>query len=462
MAKEQIEIYRNLIANGKSERVIKELLDYFSSSKAEEERYSLLLQYSANIKQSKRKYNVGVLSDADFSVAQQKFTNSLLEFLSEWLEEIEAASKQPVKNNGIRINSANTAEASLSSEDTAGASPDDSFNVTTKNVVATVVPTTMTVGVDTECKVLIGASKELVSRSLSPEDAAEFDYDIELTQIVSVELKLKGTDQKAFQIVSENSHSEQALKMGRATEWTWMVNPQKEGSFTLLIFVSAVFRINGQDYPQDIKLEKKVKVTVNKTAIPIDDNEVLTAANSKLNILFLSANPDDTARLHTNEEFDEIVAQKTRSRYRDNMVLITPVLSASATEILFKILNEEPTILHFSGHGDENGIVLTDKNGSAQTLAKLTGLLAQGSNLRCVILNACYSQTQAEQIKKTLPNLHVIGMKYTVADDDARTFSTGFYMALGAGKTYEQAFNAAKALVGATTNEQGEEVLIWM
>ncbi|MEY4926612.1 MAG: hypothetical protein RI894_1048, partial [Bacteroidota bacterium] len=206
----------------------------------------------------------------------------------------------------------------------------------------------------------------------------------------------------------------------------------------------------------------KVAVAVGKTATLPSSGEILTAANSKLNILFLSANPDETARLHTNEEFDEIVAQKDRSRHRENMVLLTPVLSASAPDILYKILNDDPTILHFSGHGDENGIVLTDKNGNAQTLSKLTGLLAQASNLRCVILNACYSKVQAEEIKKTLPDMHVIGMKYAVADDDARSFSTGFYMALGAGKTYEQAFKAAKALVNATTNEQGEEVLIWL
>jgi hypothetical protein len=60
--------------------------------------------------------------------------------------------------------------------------------------------------------------------------------------------------------------------------------------------------------------------------------------------------------------------------------------------------------------------------------------------VQCVILNACYSKIQAEAISQHIP--HVIGMNQGIGDRAAIAFSIGFYKALGANRTVEQAYKA--------------------
>jgi hypothetical protein len=71
-----------------------------------------------------------------------------------------------------------------------------------------------------------------------------------------------------------------------------------------------------------------------------------------------------------------------------------------------------------------------------EALAGLFELCA--GQIECVILNACYSEIQAEAIAKHI--LYVIGMKAAVSDVAALEFAIGFYDALGAGKSIEEAF----------------------
>ena len=59
--------------------------------------------------------------------------------------------------------------------------------------------------------------------------------------------------------------------------------------------------------------------------------------------------------------------------------------------------------------------------------------------VKCVVLNSCYSDTQAEAIKAHIP--HVIGMSNAIDNASARMFSVGFYEALGLGESYEEAFD---------------------
>jgi len=58
-----------------------------------------------------------------------------------------------------------------------------------------------------------------------------------------------------------------------------------------------------------------------------------------------------------------------------------------------------------------------------------------------VVLNACYSERQAEAIVKHIP--HVIGMKKAIGDAAAIEFAVAFYDALGAGKSIEFAYKLA-------------------
>jgi hypothetical protein len=60
-------------------------------------------------------------------------------------------------------------------------------------------------------------------------------------------------------------------------------------------------------------------------------------------------------------------------------------------------------------------------------------------NIRCVLLNACYSQKQAQGIAAHIDC--VIGMSDKIADASAIGFAAAFYQALGFGRSMKEAFD---------------------
>jgi hypothetical protein len=65
--------------------------------------------------------------------------------------------------------------------------------------------------------------------------------------------------------------------------------------------------------------------------------------------------------------------------------------------------------------------------------------------VKCVVLNACYAVTQAEAIARYVD--YVIGMKKDIGDEASVQFSVGFYDALGAGRSFEKAFEFGKIAI---------------
>ena len=97
--------------------------------------------------------------------------------------------------------------------------------------------------------------------------------------------------------------------------------------------------------------------------------------------------------------------------------------------------------MHFSGHATTEGLVLEDSDGasqfvSADALSDLFQLFA--GHVECVLLNACYSARQAAAIGEHIP--YVIGMSKEIGDRAAIEFAIGFYDALGAGRSIEDAY----------------------
>ena len=73
---------------------------------------------------------------------------------------------------------------------------------------------------------------------------------------------------------------------------------------------------------------------------------------------------------------------------------------------------------------------------SAEALAGLFELFAD--RLDCVLLNACYSEVQAQKISQHIN--HVIGMSQAIGDKAAIAFAVGFYDALGADRGVDFAY----------------------
>jgi GTPase SAR1 family protein len=156
-------------------------------------------------------------------------------------------------------------------------------------------------------------------------------------------------------------------------------------------------------------------------------------------ILILSANPQGTNPLRLDKEVREIREVLKRSKYGDDLFHVEPIWAVRVQDIHQAMFDCQPKIVHFAGHGGgEKGLVFEDETGqvklvSAEVLTGLFGLFA--NRLDCVLLNACYSEVQAKEISRRIN--YVIGMSQKIGDQAAIEFAVGFYMALGAGETFE-------------------------
>ncbi len=159
-------------------------------------------------------------------------------------------------------------------------------------------------------------------------------------------------------------------------------------------------------------------------------------------ILLLAANPKGTKNLRLQEEEREIKEQLRIAGYGR-----VPINSSGATrprDIQQAMLDFKPQVVHFSGHGaGTEGLVFEDGTGQeklvgSEALANLFRLFTSQYPIECVVLNACYSEFQAQAIARHVN--YVIGMSQAIGDRAAIEFSVGFYKALGAGESFEFAY----------------------
>ena len=188
------------------------------------------------------------------------------------------------------------------------------------------------------------------------------------------------------------------------------------------------------------------KVTKNISGAPLRSSRKKEdvqdrSSNKRIKILFLAANPQDTDQLRLSEEIRGIKQALLQAEYRDKFA-IEQEWAVRVSDLQGHLLRHQPDIVHFSGHGSEaSEIVLQDKTGESQTvptraLEQLFAVLKD--NIRCVVLNACYSKRQAQAIAEHIDG--VIGMSKAIGDEAAINFAIAFYQALGYGQNLKTAF----------------------
>lgn len=169
---------------------------------------------------------------------------------------------------------------------------------------------------------------------------------------------------------------------------------------------------------------------------------ISSLATRPIKILFIAANPTGTTRLQIDDEMRIVDEELYNSKYRDRFDL-RQYGAVRVSDLQKLLLRHEPDIVHFSGHGSpESEIILQDEQGEARTVSNhvLSDLFQElKDNIRCVILNACYSESQAQAIADHIDC--VIGMSTAITDRAAILFSTGFYRALGFGKDVQTAYD---------------------
>jgi hypothetical protein len=167
-----------------------------------------------------------------------------------------------------------------------------------------------------------------------------------------------------------------------------------------------------------------------------------TSISKPIKILFLAANPKDTLSLRLDEEIRTIDRVLRQAEFRERFDIVQQ-WAVRVNDLQDHFLRFTPDIVHFSGHGSSSSeIILEGLDGTSQTvspraLSNLFGILKD--NIRCVVLNACYSEKQAQAIAEHIEC--VVGMSKAIGDKAAIHFAGAFYRALGYGKDVKTAFD---------------------
>jgi hypothetical protein len=186
-------------------------------------------------------------------------------------------------------------------------------------------------------------------------------------------------------------------------------------------------------------------------------------ADEPIRILFLGSNPDDSVRLRLDQEVREI-DRALASATLGHRFQLNQKWAVRSSELQSHLLRCKPHILHFSGHGaKERGIILEGEQGTSRVLdgARLARLLGQfNQNLHCVVLNACYSEEQAQAIAQEIDC--VVGMATAVEDEAAIRFASVFYEALASGYDVRAAFDlgCADVVVGEMRQETAPRLVV--
>ncbi len=184
-------------------------------------------------------------------------------------------------------------------------------------------------------------------------------------------------------------------------------------------------------------LMMEIKETSSNTTNSGDSNR-----NKSIKILFLAVNPRGTTAMRLGQEVRDLENTLKMSEYRDKFNVVSK-WAVTPDELRHAMITEKPNIVHFSGHGESDGLVFEDGEGKKKpiSIAAINGLFrlaVKRSPIQCVLLNACYSVPQAEGVAEHVD--WVIGMKNAILDNAAIAFTKGFYDSLGAGDDYSIAF----------------------
>ncbi|MCA9666633.1 MAG: CHAT domain-containing protein [Myxococcales bacterium] len=161
-------------------------------------------------------------------------------------------------------------------------------------------------------------------------------------------------------------------------------------------------------------------------------------------VLVLAADPTDESKLRLGEEV-RAIAEKVRAADRRDDVEIVQHWAVRPDDLLQSLNQHKPDIVHFCGHGSADAISVVGADGNPKEVpnAALVALFKTlKDNIRVVVLNSCFSRTQAEAITEVID--FAVGMSRAVRDDAAVVFAASFYRAVAFGRSVEEAFDQGK------------------
>ncbi|MBD0261408.1 MAG: CHAT domain-containing protein, partial [Tolypothrix sp. Co-bin9] len=180
-------------------------------------------------------------------------------------------------------------------------------------------------------------------------------------------------------------------------------------------------------------------------------------------ILILAAIPHGGLRL--DKEIREIESAIRRADKRE--VFEIKVKTAIRPRDIRRAISEErPQIVHFCGHGIEDGSLVLEDDGERDIFVSPEGLAElfelHKNYVNCVVFNACHSAIAAASIVQHID--YAIGMNKPIGDASAIVFAEGFYDGLGYKNIdediVERAFKEGKAAVALQYPKEKETLVL--
>jgi CheY-like chemotaxis protein len=179
------------------------------------------------------------------------------------------------------------------------------------------------------------------------------------------------------------------------------------------------------------------------------------------NILYLASSPKDQKSLSLGTE-QRRIRDTIRMSTNRNSFNFNAETGGTFDNFTRNLITKPPTILHLSGHGDEEGFAMEDALGFTRYIPfdSIEYLLKQvAPNTQCVILSACYSSNQAQ--KASANNIYSIGINGIDYTNVTENFSVGFYQGVCEKKSIEEAFKIGIAHASTAENFIPENIALF-
>lgn len=161
-------------------------------------------------------------------------------------------------------------------------------------------------------------------------------------------------------------------------------------------------------------------------------------------ILLLAADIANTPSIQTTEE-SRTIQEIARNIPRPSWDTFLPA-GLQISDLASILMKEKPDIVHFCGHGvSSSELLFPGRDGTAQAVSQdvlKESFALYAPHVRCVVLNACYSEIQAQAIAEVVDC--VIGISGEIEDGAAVSFAKGFYTGLARGADIVRAFKEGR------------------
>lgn len=182
----------------------------------------------------------------------------------------------------------------------------------------------------------------------------------------------------------------------------------------------------------------------------------------KLRVLYLTANPDaieserieadgsivrEGVWLRIDREVRSVQKTIRGSKYRD-LVEVHHMPAATREDVLEGLNDYRPHIIHFSGHGGGQSLLMESDRDDALTGVALefdllgAALSATTTPPSLIVLNACETLDGAEVLLNAIPI--IIAMSEEITDDAAIVFAKQFYAAIASAQSVGKALDQAR------------------